>query len=86
MKHIFTLLMQKDNRKMGLSFVLFLFFIVFSLASLVRGIADHETVRTLIALAGLISCIALCYLNVYTVIKNSKKVVPAKPSKRRSAK
>ncbi len=64
---------------MGLAFALFVLFIVISLASIVRGITSHETGRILIAIAGCISCFALCYMIVYAVIKNSEKIVPVKP-------
>lgn len=83
MKNIFTLLTEKNNRKLGMSFALFFLFIVVSLVSLFRGISDHDTERILIASAGFLGCAALCYLIVYTVVKNSKKIVAVKPNKRR---
>ncbi len=76
--------MQKENRKMGMSFIVFVLFFVIGAASLFRGIENHETWRIVTALAGCLLCAAFCYLIVYTIIKNSKKIVAAKPAKRRS--
>ena len=86
MKKIFALLLEKENKKLGMSFLLFLLFILISVISLLRGVIFQETTRILVSAMGLLVCAGLAFLIAKTVIDRSKKAAVVPPLKTRNKK
>jgi len=77
MKNILRLLKEKENRTLGMSFIVFILFGFNGGISLFTGIEKHETWRIAAASAGCFICAAFCFPAVYTLIKNSRKIASA---------
>lgn len=76
MKNILRLLKEKENRTLGMSFIVFILFGFNGGISLFTGIEKHETWRIAAASAGCFICAAFCFRPFIPLLKTAEKLHP----------